>query len=97
MNAWPVIETLLLALVFFASLLVAWRAVHPDSLRRARTDLALALLAPSRPRWVRRLGRLVALRYRRAGGHVAAVSACRDCATRCDGESRVDNGHRDAG
>jgi hypothetical protein len=77
MSAWFVIETLLLALVFFASLLVVWRTVHPDSLRRARTDLALALLAPSRPGWVRRLGRWIAPRPRL--GDAAQGKACGGC------------------
>ncbi len=60
MSAWIPFETLLLALLFFASVLVVWRTVHPDSLRRARTDLALALLAPGRARWVKALGRRIA-------------------------------------
>jgi hypothetical protein len=64
MTPWFVIETLLLALLFFASLLIAWRTLYPDSLRRARTDLALALLSPARPAWVKRLGRTLAPRPR---------------------------------
>lgn len=64
MSAGLLFETLLLALVFFASLLVVWRAVHPGSLRRARTDLALALLAPARPAWIKRIGRWIAPRPR---------------------------------
>jgi hypothetical protein len=52
MSAWTLIETLLLALLFFASLLVVWRVVHPGSLRRARTDLALSLLTPLAGYWL---------------------------------------------
>jgi hypothetical protein len=77
MSLWFVIETLLLALVFFASFLVAWDAIHSDSLRRARTDLALALLAPSRPGLIRRLGRFIAPRPRL--GHAGQGEACGGC------------------
>lgn len=79
MTPWFVIETMLLALLFFASLLIAWRTLHPDSLRRARTDLALALLAPARPAWIKRLGRWVAPRPR-AGipGSGAGCGGCGD-------------------
>lgn len=77
MNVWILIETLLLALFFFASLLVAWRAVHPDSLRRAHTDLALTLLAPNRARWVKRLGRRIAPRPRL--GDAGEGKACGGC------------------
>jgi hypothetical protein len=77
MSPWFVIETLLLALVFFASFLVAWDAIHSDSLRRARTDLALALLAPSRPGLIRRLGRFIAPRPR--PGLAAPAKSCGGC------------------
>jgi hypothetical protein len=75
MSAWTLIETLLLALLFFASLLVVWRVLHPDSLRRARTDLALSLLAPTCPTWVKRVGRWVAPRPR-PGGQGPGCGGC---------------------
>lgn len=77
MSAGLLLETLLLALVFFASLLAVWRAVHPDSLRRARTDLALALLAPARPAWIKRLGRWIAPRPR--AGTSSPGAGCGGC------------------
>lgn len=77
MNAWTLIETLLLALLFFASLLVVWRVVLPGSLRRARTDLALSLLTPARPAWIKRLGRRIAPRPRPgAGGQGPGCGGC---------------------
>lgn len=77
MNLWFLAETLLLALIFFASLLIVWRTVHPDSLRRARTDLALSLLVPSRARWIKRLGRFIAPRPRI--GDAGQGRACGGC------------------
>jgi len=77
MNLWFAIETLLLALLFFASLLVVWRTVHPDSLRRARTDLALTLLAPPRAPWVKRLGRAIAPKPKL--GDMGQGKACGGC------------------
>lgn len=77
MNVWFFVETLLLVLLFFASLLVVWRTVHPDSLRRARTALALSLLAPTCPKWIKRLGRWIAPRPRL--GDAAQGKACGGC------------------
>lgn len=77
MNLWFLAETLLLALIFFASLLIVWRTVHPDSLRRARTDLALPLLVPNRARSIKRLGRWIAPRPRL--GDAAQGKACGGC------------------
>lgn len=77
MSAWILFETLVLALALFASLLVVWRAVHPDSLRRARTDLALAWLGPGRARWIRAIGRRIAPKPRVArGGPRRACGGC---------------------
>jgi hypothetical protein len=85
MSAWDLLETLVLALAVFASLLVVWRAVHPDSLRRARADLALAWLAPGRARWVKALGRRIAPKPRVAdAGRRSACGGCGGDASKGD-------------
>lgn len=88
MSAWGIVQALLLTGVLVASTLVAWRHLHPGSLRRSRRRLALALLAASRPRAVQRLGRWLAPRP------PALASDCGRCPSGGCGAANTQPTHR---
>jgi hypothetical protein len=80
MNAYVLIENLLVAALALASVWFALRALMPGTVRRARTALALRLDRAEHSRWARALARRVATQDEPAGCATGCGSACKSCA-----------------
>lgn len=68
-------QYLLIALAVLVSAWVVLSKQFPSAARRLRTALALPLLRPERPTWLRTLGRRLAPPAR-SGGGCAGCSSC---------------------
>jgi hypothetical protein len=76
--SWPLLlQYMLIALAAIASGWWLLRSLAPGFERKVRIAVALPLLRPKRPVWLRALGRRIAPAPQRAGG-------CSNCGTGCE-------------
>lgn len=71
-----VLQYLLVGLAVLASAWVVLRRQFPQTARRLRVALALALLRPGRPRWLQALGRRIAPPPAAGGGGCGGCDRC---------------------
>jgi len=78
MNAWTIIEPVLLLISIAGSAIYAFRQLAPRAWARGHDRLTLRLMQPGQPAWRRSLGRWIAPGFNRAAGS-QPCARCEGC------------------
>ena len=76
MDAWLLVQYVVIGLAVTASLVVVMRKQFPDATRKLRIAIALPLLGAGSAPWVQSLGRMIAPAPRVAGKDCGGCDSC---------------------